>query len=626
MAQRIVFAPIIAALLLLGVPTVFAQFQESPLLAARVADGDLPPIEDRIPADPFVRQVEEEIGEYSGTMRVVSQHQWGYGTFFTQGEMPGLFQVPMSLEEHVAMGGPIAGFEPKYAEYYTWLDDGSTMEVKIREGARWSDGHPLTAVDIIWPFENMYTNPGYSARMTNLQSSYKGERFEVTKVDDLTVRFHSPAGPWAGQLRETFEGYPQPAHYLEQHHPDFADGKTWEDFRAARSRVNNLAIPSLQAWLPVETDESTGTLWERNAYYPVVDAEGKQLPYFDYVRVSRVTDGEARYLSVIQGEVDICAADCGDLNKHAVLKDNESRGNYDTLIWKGSRQTSQISWRYPTGQQLKGAAPGTQDPNFQAAGMTNQFRQALSIGIDREEINEKLFAGLAVPSVTGIPRDHALYDPIQDTFLGPDREEAWRLFAEIGITDSDGDGMLEYADGSDVHIFVPGATNGLLNVETVEALIDEWTKLGVSTTLVAADWSTIASKMRAGEIALQVSTGVPDYSPFHYLGIWHNRVSYAWGDPIEQPESYDKAFELELAYASATTVEEQQAAAKAFFNHIATESLSWPAFVTERPQQVIRHKCMGNVPDVRVFQKFMMTAKTDQWFVHSDCSYPRPGG
>ena len=119
---------------------------------------------------------------------------------------------------------------------------------------------------------------------------------------------------------------------------------------------------------------------------------------------------------------------------------------------------------------------------------------------------------------------------------------------------------------------------------------------------------------------------MPDYSPFHYLGIWHNRVNYSWGDPIEQPESYDKAFELELAYASATTVEEQQAAAKEFFNHIATKSLSWPAFVTERPQQVIRHKCMGNVPDVRVFQKFMMTAKTDQWFAHSDCSYPRVGG
>ena len=77
MANRIMFVPIIAAALLLGVPTVFADYQESPLLAAQVAAGDLPPVEERLPSNPFVRQVEEEIGEYSGTMRVVSQHQWG---------------------------------------------------------------------------------------------------------------------------------------------------------------------------------------------------------------------------------------------------------------------------------------------------------------------------------------------------------------------------------------------------------------------------------------------------------------------------------------------------------------------------------------------------------------------
>ena len=66
MAQRIVFVPIIAALLLLGAPTVFAEYQESPLLAARVAAGDLPPVEERLPSNPFVRQVEEEIGRVLG--------------------------------------------------------------------------------------------------------------------------------------------------------------------------------------------------------------------------------------------------------------------------------------------------------------------------------------------------------------------------------------------------------------------------------------------------------------------------------------------------------------------------------------------------------------------------------
>ena len=593
------------------------KFNESPLLAEMVRNGELPSVDERLPANPFVRQMAIEEGSYSGTLRIISQHQYGYGgTFFGGGEMPGLFQIPMDLDWHVANGGPIAGFEPKYAEYYKWIDGASTLEVKIREGAKWSDGHPLDAEDIIWPFEQIYGHPGYSARMTNLQVSYGGQRFVVTKVDDLTVRFHSPAGPWAGQVRETFEGYPQPVHYLEKHHPDFTAGKTWDDFRQARSYTRNQGVPILLAWTPIEADEATGSLWQRNPYYPVVDTAGNQLPYFDYVRVNRITDAEARYLAVMQGQADVCAADCGDLNKHAVLKSNASRGNYDVLIWKGSRQASELSWRYPAGQQ---------DENFKRAGMQKQFRQALSIGIDRNEFNEKLFAGLAVPSVSGIPHDHALYDPVQDTWLGPDREKAWELLAEIGIRDRNGDGMLQYADGSNVHLFVPGFTNGVLSVETAEVVVDEWTKLGISTTLVAADSTAISEKMKAGEIAFQISTGVPDYSPFHYLGIWHNRISYAWGDPIEQPAEYDKAFELELAYASSTTVAEQSAAAKEYFNYVSTEALSHPHFVTERPQQVIRHKCMGNVPDVRVFQKFMMTAKTDQWFVQPNCSFARPG-
>ena len=125
MAQRTVIAAVIAAaMLVLGVPLAFAagqtadqgssapaemaepmgKYRESPMLAAMVAAGELPPVDERLPVNPFVRQVEEEIGEYSGTMRIVSQHQFGYGTFFRQGEMPGLFQIPMSLDEHVAKG------------------------------------------------------------------------------------------------------------------------------------------------------------------------------------------------------------------------------------------------------------------------------------------------------------------------------------------------------------------------------------------------------------------------------------------------------------------------------------------------------------------------------------------
>ena len=585
------------------------KFNESPMLAERVAKGELPPVDERLPKNPFVRQVAIEIGDYGGTMRRVSGVGYrDYGTFFRQGEQRGLMQIPMDLDWHIRNGGRVAGLEAKYAESYVWSDGGKTITIKIREGARWSDGELITSEDIIWPFEQMYSHTGYSGEHIAMRAGFFGEYFVMKEIDDLTVSFTAEGGSWVNQVFETMENYPMPAHFLKKYHPDFTAGKTWDDLRNAVRWWVTPDLPSIEPWIPKEVDETKGVLWERNPYYAVVDPEGNQLPYIDYVNVTPIADKEARYLAAMQGEVDVGGADFGDLAKHAVLKERAAVGNYDVLIWQGSRQASEIGWRWPYAQ----------DDNFKEAQTHKQFRQALSIGIDRNELNEKLFQGLATPSVSGIPPDSALYDPIQDTWLGPDKAKALELFAEIGISDKDGDGILEYKDGSDVHIIVPGFTNQPMNVETAEALAAEWTKLGLKTTLYTADTTTIVDKQFAGEIAFQIHTGVPEGVPFHYLGNWHNPISYARGVTIPMPPEFLKCHELEMVVAAASTVESQFAAAKEFFNYISTEALSWIHLVTNRPQQVIRHKRMGNVPDKRIFQKFMMTAKSDQFFIKKE--------
>ena len=454
----------------------------------------------------------------------------------------------------------------------------------------------------------MFAHKGFSGDHISPPAGRLGEYFIVTKIDEYTVSFHSAGGAWAGEVRDALEGYPQPAHYFKRYHPDFTPGKTWDDFRDSERWFGLQGLPRINPWVPIKVDETKGCLYERNPYYAVVDPEGNQLPYTDYVRVRAIVDKEARYLAAIQGEVDIGAADFGDLNKHAVLKERAKAGNYDVLFWQGSRQPSQIYWRWPYAQ----------DDNFKEAQTHKQFRQALSIGIDRNEMNEKLFLGLATPSVSGVPRNSSMYDPVQDTWLGPDREKALALFAEIGISDTDSDGILEYKDGSDVHIIVPGASGQPMNIETAEALAAEWTKLGIKTTLFTADSATQSDRLYRGEIAFQVFSGIPEGVPFHYLGHWHNPVSYARGVSIPQPPEFDKCYELEQTVAAAFTAEDQIAAAKGFFNYIATEALSWPHFVTDRPQQVIRHKRMGNIPDKRIFQKYMMTAKSDQFFIREE--------
>jgi peptide/nickel transport system substrate-binding protein len=45
------------------------EFQEAPMLAELVKAGKLPPVEQRIPAEPMVWQPLNEIGKYGGTWR-----------------------------------------------------------------------------------------------------------------------------------------------------------------------------------------------------------------------------------------------------------------------------------------------------------------------------------------------------------------------------------------------------------------------------------------------------------------------------------------------------------------------------------------------------------------------------
>ena len=290
------------------------RFNESPMLSELVDAGKLPSVDERLPKNPFVRQVAIEIGDYGGTLRRVSGVGYrDYGTFFRQGEQRGLMQIPMDLDWHIRNGGRVAGLEAKYAESYTWSDGGKTITIKIREGARWSDGELITSEDIIWPFEQMYSHTGYFGEHIAMRAGFFGEYFVMKEIDDLTVSFTA--------------------------------GKTWDDLRNAVRWWVTPDLPSIEPWIPKDVDETKGVLWERNPYYADVDAEGNQLPYIDYVKVTPVADKEARYLAAMQGEVDIGGADLGDLAKHAVLKGRAAAGNYDVLIWQGSRQASEIGWR-----------------------------------------------------------------------------------------------------------------------------------------------------------------------------------------------------------------------------------------------------------------------------------------
>ena len=125
------------------------KYKEAPMLAALVAAGELPPVDERLPLEPRVAPPVEEVGTYGGTLNVVSIDKNPWNDITESPENVGARFLEMTGDGSVV---------PDLARAYELTDDGKSFTVYMREGAKWSDGHPLTADDVVFAFEDMHWN------------------------------------------------------------------------------------------------------------------------------------------------------------------------------------------------------------------------------------------------------------------------------------------------------------------------------------------------------------------------------------------------------------------------------------------------------------------------------------
>ena len=266
------------------------SFKESPLLAAMVARGELPPVEDRLPREPIV--LGREIGNYGGTAYM--GNAWPAALY---GAIPFAvfgFRVP----EHTWGLYPYTSL----AKDVQVSDGGRTWTVTLREGHKWSDGMPFTSDDVIFWWEDVYTMEEPPAFWTWAQQNSKvgpegGSLYkDIVAVDDVTIRFEytQPTAiletVWAGSAYAMY-----PRHYYSQFHPRYADAdeleamvkeggfESWETLFAHQVDSGGQRIVGRPIHLPWTLAQGTpgDIVMERNPYYWAVDPAGNQLPYID---------------------------------------------------------------------------------------------------------------------------------------------------------------------------------------------------------------------------------------------------------------------------------------------------------------------------------------------------------
>ena len=203
--------------------------QEAPILAEMVAAGELSPLEERLPAEPFVVGpgtivAEDELpdwrpGSYGGTLRMAHEGaDWN----------PDIF---IMMNEHLLMapGIGVDPIRPNIVRDFEVEDDNKVFTFFLREGLKWSDGEPVTTEDVRFVYEDIYLNeqltPSFPAKF-RAGGSPSGEPMDLEIIDDYTFRI-SFAEPYGGLLRELsikgWQGYTdlmRPSHYLKQFHAD----------------------------------------------------------------------------------------------------------------------------------------------------------------------------------------------------------------------------------------------------------------------------------------------------------------------------------------------------------------------------------------------------------------------
>lgn len=456
-------------------------YSESPMLTELVKAGKLPPVEQRLPKQPQVFAV-ESVGTYGGT--------W-HRAYKGPGDRWGPTKL---LEERVVkyVQGEKGELKlaPGYVESFASNVDATEFTFTLLDGLKWSDGHPITTDDVRFWYEDVFLNKDIVPAIESIYAP-GGKPLAIEIVDGRTfkVKFDKPYIYFLDILAKDSTGEPSldrasfimPAHYLKAFHPKHVSKealdkivadkrvKKWQDLWGSKGVITawnmNPDLPVVTPWKIAVPPPADIMVMERNPYYYRVDKAGNQLPYIDRIEHKLFENQETFNLMAVQGQLDMQQrfANTGDFTFY---KQNEKKGGFKTLKWVNAETWSLIP------------NFNTKDEGLRALYENEKVRQALSIGVDRDAINELAYSGLgegrAAAPVSGSP----YYDAaLESHWAKYDPKAAAKLLDEAGLSKKDAQGFRIRPDGKRLTIVLQynDASYGVA-IEPVRA---NWAEIGV---------------------------------------------------------------------------------------------------------------------------------------------------
>lgn len=613
---------------LVGFATVLA-FNENPMFAEKVKKGELPPVEERLPKEPFVVTTYDEIGTYGGTLRGISI-SYESGT----SEIMSWRHVNM-----VRFDDDCSTIVPNVAKEWKWNDDFTEIIFTLREGHRWSDGAPFTVDDVVfWMDDIILNNEIHKAT----PSPWGSVGSSVEKIDDITVKFKFDK-PFTGLLYYLGGGGSYfvpwaPKHFFEQYHIKYNPNANeeaikngfdnwvqqftsywnkWKD--AIVSSAYGLEVPTLGSHILLKEPTTQRRVFVANPYYFKVDTAGNQLPYIDY-HDERFLDKGLWPLEIMNGNVDQKAQNM-PLNIYPVLKEDEKKGGYALQLPLGMVGPTFIF------------NMTDKDPVLRKIYGDVRFRYAMSLAINRDEVNETLFLGLGTPE-QALPQNVPYVTEEDRKFMTEyDPARANKLLDEMGLKKG-ADGVRMRSDGKPLTILWEYTLQYVWSAEFPALIAEYWQNVGVNVLLKEVNTQLCREKQKANTLDI-TSEWMAPYEPSMISSPQLFVVPYASFWPImgtpwmdwktsegksgEEPPSWVKRL-WEIADEFKTTVPGSERYMELGKEMIALnfENLVVIGTLGEIPLITVVNNRMGNVPEWKVnstYYGYAYPYQADQWYI-----------
>ena len=491
-------------------------------------------------------------GKYGGKMTESAPGDPKTFNLWVSADNPSSTTVGPLYSALIEQNGYTLEWESALAELPTISKDGLTWTFKMKDGLKWSDGAPITIDDVIFTLDVLYdetvqTNIRESLKLDapDGKGGYKRISLGYKKLDAKTVEFKFPV-PYA-PARYILNFPIAPKHKLEKFWKQ-GQPKTTGFNPAWGVDVNVKELVSSGPWIITEYKSGQRVVYGRNPNYWKKDEQGRPLPYLDQRVTLIVPDFNTTTLKFTSGETDVLGVKQDDFT---TVKAGEQKGNYKVLNLGPTTSTSFLTFNL----NMK-SKPAKANPELFKLFNDKRFRQAVSHAVDREKIVRNVFKDLARPGYGAETPANKLFFTADIPKFEYNLEAAKQKLRDIGLKDSNGDGVLELTNGQPVRFNIITNVENDLRKGMATIIAADLKKIGLDASFSPISFNTLLSRVdnkpEPGKpyppfdwqaMILGLTGGI---EPHNSKNVWMSTGNLHQWDPYQTPGKPNRDWEAEI--------------------------------------------------------------------------------